>query len=84
MKLIVDFKCSNDHVTEGYVERDTQSIICGYCGEAANRIISPVHSVLNATSGDFPGATMKWAKNRERKIKQERKVVDNHGADAVW
>lgn len=84
MKLIFDFKCSNDHVTEGFVERDIHSIVCGHCGETANRIISPVQSVLNATSGDFPGATMKWAKNRERKIKQERKVVENHGADAVW
>jgi hypothetical protein len=35
----------------------------------AKRVISPIRSVLEPHSGDFAGATMKWARDRERKIK---------------
>jgi hypothetical protein len=39
----------------------------------ARKIISPVRSLLDPISGDFAGATMKWARDRERKMKKERK-----------
>jgi hypothetical protein len=38
------------------------------------KIISPVRSKLDPLSGDFLGATVKWMKNREQKLKQERKA----------
>ena len=37
-------------------------------------MISPVRSKLDPISGDFLGATVKWMKNREQKLKQERKA----------
>jgi hypothetical protein len=40
----------------------------------AQRIISPVRCSLDHISGEFPGATMKWAKQRQQKIKLERKA----------
>tara|TARA_B110000858_G_C17596632_1_gene378115 strand:+ start:611 stop:742 length:132 start_codon:yes stop_codon:yes gene_type:complete len=40
----------------------------------ASRIISPVRSLLDPISGDFAGATMKWARDREKKIQKERKA----------
>ena len=36
------------------------------CGAVAKRIISPVRCKLDGTSGDFPGAAIKWAREHER------------------
>jgi len=35
-------------------------------------MISAVQCTLDPLSGDWPGATMKWAKNRQDQIKRER------------
>jgi hypothetical protein len=40
------------------------------------RIISAPTVVLDPISGAFPGATMKWARDRQQKIKKERKVAN--------
>ena len=74
MRLLFDFQCSDNHVTEALVSSDVTEHPCGLCNKQANRILSPVRSKLDAISGDFPGATIKWAKNREKQIKHERKT----------
>ena len=74
MRLLFDFQCSDNHVTEAYVSSDVTEHPCGSCANTAQRIISPVRSKLDAISGDFPGATMKWAKNRQKQIEHERKT----------
>jgi hypothetical protein len=73
MLKIRDFKCPNGHIKEYFVSDDIELIRCE-CGEDAKKVISPIRSVLDPISGDFAGATMKWARDRERKIKQEQKV----------
>ena len=73
MLKIRDFKCPNGHVKEYFVSDDIELIRCE-CGEDAKKVISPIRSVLDPISGDFAGATMKWARDRERKIKQEQKA----------
>jgi hypothetical protein len=73
MRKLFDFKCSNGHCTEHLVEDSVTSIRCA-CGVESTRMISPVKTVLDHISGDFPGATMKWARHREQKIQQERKT----------
>jgi hypothetical protein len=40
--------------------------------KTASRMISAVQCTLDPLSGDWPGATMKWAKNRQDQIKRER------------
>jgi len=40
----------------------------------AKKLISPVRTKLDPISGDFMGATRKWERNREQKLKQERKA----------
>jgi|TARA_R100001530_G_scaffold135516_2_gene112914 hypothetical protein len=35
--------------------------------------------MLEVISGDFPGATMKWARDRQKKIKAERRETELHG-----
>ena len=84
MRIIRDFTCCNGHTTEKHIDRKTATIDCPDCSEIATKIISPVRSVLDVVSGDFPGATAKWARGRTKKIEKERKAVRNHGADAAW
>lgn len=74
MRLLYDFQCSDNHVTEAFVSSDVTEHPCGLCQKTAHRIISPVRTHLDAISGDFPGATMKWAKDRQKKIQKERKA----------
>jgi hypothetical protein len=74
MRLIFDFRCPDNHVTEALVASDETEHTCGLCNKIATRIISPVRCSLDPICGDFVGATMKWAKQREQKIKLERKA----------
>lgn len=84
MRLIRDFTCSNGHTTEKFIDSTCEAIDCPDCDETASKIISPVKSCLNVTSGDFPGATAKWLRGREKGIERERKAVRNNGPDAAW
>ena len=74
--MLFDFKCDSNHVTEKLVKSDTTDIECPVCGNKALRQISAVRSKLDHISGDFPGATMRWVKQREQKIKHERKTSE--------
>jgi hypothetical protein len=73
MKRMFEFRCVKDHVTEKYIDDDIKVVQCPHCGNDASRIISAVRTALDPISGDFPGATMAWERNRQEKIKQERK-----------
>ena len=72
MRRMYDFKCSEEHITEGYVAYETTTISCG-CGKVANRIISPVRVSLDGTDPIYVAAYDKWAKRHEDKQKQEAK-----------
>jgi len=74
MAIIIDFRCKNEHTTEKFIDSKTTEIQCPECSLMASRIVSPVRSLLDPLSGDFAGATMKWARDRERKIQKERKA----------
>lgn len=84
MRRLFDFKCTDGHVTEQFVDDETYESICKLCGKPATRIISPVRSMLDPISGNFPKATEKWVKNRTQRMKIENKAMDNHGSDAAW
>jgi hypothetical protein len=72
MRRMYDFKCSEEHITEGYVAYETTAISCS-CGKVANRIISPVRVSLDGTDPNFVAAYDRWAKRHEDKQKQEAK-----------
>ncbi len=74
MRIFIDFKCSNGHTTEKFIDNKTKEIECPVCSKIASKVISPVRSLLDPISGDFVGATMKWARDREKKIQKERKA----------
>jgi hypothetical protein len=67
-----DFKCSQEHITEGFVDYETTTISCS-CGAVAHRIISPVRISLDGTDPIFVSAYDRWAKRHEDKQKQEAK-----------
>ena len=69
-RRLYDFKCSSSHITEHYIDSEIETTKCTECGEEAQRIISPVSCSLDAVSGDFPGATMKWARDHEKASKK--------------
>lgn len=71
-RRLYDFKCSQEHITEGFVDYETTTISCS-CGNVANRIISPVRISLDGTDPNFVAAYDRWAKRHEEKQKQEAK-----------
>jgi len=70
-----DFKCPNEHVEEQWVDHNVTTSPCPLCSSEATRLISAPIAKLDPLSGDFAGATMKWAKQRAQKIEQERKAT---------
>lgn len=69
MIKVYDFKCPKGHITEQFVSDFTEEADCLECGESAWRIISGGNFKLDAISGDFPGATLKWAREHEKAAK---------------
>lgn len=69
-----DFKCENEHVEEKWVDHSVTTSQCSICGSQSKRLISAPLAKLDPLSGDFTGATIKWAKQRAQKIEQERKA----------
>lgn len=76
MLRIYDFQCPNGHIFESFVDPQLMHLPCTQCTDVADRLISPVRSILDPISGTFPGATMKWARDRAVKLEQERKASE--------
>lgn len=68
--MIFDFRCREcKALEEHWVNSETRTMECE-CGGVADRVISGVTSILDPISGDFPGATLSWAKHHEQAAKQ--------------
>ena len=72
-KRIYEFICSNDHLTEAYIDAEKRTTECTQCGQPAIRIVSKPMVKLEGVTGDFPGAAMQWERKRNEKIRQEQK-----------
>lgn len=68
MIRVYDFRCTNGHLFEAFVDDKSTVSRCG-CGADAKRIISPVTSLLDGSDPGFPGAAMKWEREHERSAK---------------
>jgi len=73
MKVLIDFRCPQGHLHEHFVDNETKHIQCQECPSLATKVISPIHFQLEGMSGDFPTAADKWVKNREEKMKYEKR-----------
>ena len=79
MKRMFEFKCSNDHITERFIDETMRTCKCSVCSKDAIRIISMPHVFLEGVSGDFPGASDSWVRKRAEKQQQEQKRAASHG-----
>ena len=67
MLRLYDFGCPNcGHTYETMVDVDVRTDTCPECARETSRLISAVRCKLDPISGDFPGATMKWARAHEK------------------
>ena len=65
MIKVYDFKSTNGHYYEEFVEEGATTSRCG-CGANATRVVSATPCVLDGASGDFPGRHMKWVREHEQ------------------
>ena len=65
MIKVFDFRCTNGHTFEEFVDGNITSSRCG-CGANATKIVSATQHILEGASGDFPGRHMKWVREHEK------------------
>jgi hypothetical protein len=74
MIRVFDFECSEcGSIEEKFIHSDVRTSVCSTCNQQSNRLIASPRSKLDPHSGDFAGATIKWAKQRQKQIEIERK-----------
>ncbi len=73
MLKVFDFKCTNGHIFEEFVDGSVTTSRCG-CGANATKIASATSFVLDGSTGDFPGRHMKWIKEHEEAGKRGREA----------
>ena len=71
MRLILDFKCEEGHVTERFIDSTTTSVPCGTCGSEAVKMLGLGTVMLDGTDPAFPSAYDKWATIREQRHRQQ-------------
>ena len=65
MIKVFDFRCTNGHIFEEFVDKNTTTSRCG-CGANATKIVSATQHILDGSSGDFPGRHSKWVREHEK------------------
>lgn len=73
MRRIFEFLCSDNHLSEAYIDDSERTIQCKECGKEAIRIVSKPNMKLEGISGDYPTAYDAWERKRSEKLKEERK-----------
>ena len=67
--MLFDFRCRKcGEKEEHWVSSSVYTVRCK-CGAEADRCAGGT-AVLDPISGDFPGATLKWARHHEQAAKQ--------------
>ena len=73
MRRIFEFLCSDNHISEAYIDDSERIISCKECGKDAHRIVSKPSMKLEGITGDYPTAYDAWERKRSEKLKEERK-----------
>ena len=79
-RRLYEFRCSNDHVTEQFVDETVKTSQCRECDEKATRIISPTGIYLEPFSGLYPSSYDRWTRVRAEKLAKEKKQNADHGS----
>ena len=70
MRRLFDFKCDNGHVNEFFRDVEVEEVDCPDCELKARKFVTPVKINRDVNS---PAGIARWAKQREKQIKHERK-----------
>lgn len=73
MRRIFEFLCSDNHLSEAYIDDSERMISCKECGKDAHRIVSKPNMKLEGITGDYPTAYDAWERKHAEKLKEERK-----------
>ena len=73
MRRIFEFLCSDNHLSEAYIDDSERTIQCKECGKDARRIVSKPMMKLEGITGDYPTAYDAWERKHAEKLKEERK-----------
>lgn len=73
MRRIFEFLCSDNHLSEAYIDDSERMLSCKECGKDAHRIVSKPNMKLEGITGDYPTAYDAWERKRAEKLKEERK-----------
>ena len=79
-KFLYEFLCTAEdpHSFERILDTKlTPNPVCPVFGEVSNLVFRAPRVSLDGCSGDFPGAAIKWEKQRAEKLSQERKKTPN-------
>ena len=76
MIKVFDFRCTNGHIFEDFVDSTCTATRCG-CGANATKIVSATPCILDGSPGDFPGRHMKWVREREEAGRKGREARES-------
>jgi hypothetical protein len=74
MRVLNDFRCANGHTLEYFIDNLSTDTQCQKCPERAVKVQRPILSRLDPHDRAFPGAFMKWEKDREKRKVDEAKT----------
>jgi hypothetical protein len=80
MRVLRDFHCAKEHITERYIDSEITSITCPVCGNEATRMLSCPPVQLNGLDPGLPGAWNKWADIR---MKRHIKMAEQKRKDGL-
>lgn len=73
MRLLRDFRCTDGHITERFIDSEVSDVPCETCGKQAEKTLGLGTVILDGTDPGFPGAYSKWATIREKRHRQQAK-----------
>ena len=73
MRVLRDFKCEKNHITERFLDSEIKTIDCPICEKTSHRMLGYGTISLDGTNPDFPGAYEKWARVREQRARKHKR-----------
>lgn len=78
MRVLNDFRCDpcGSLYVDQLVDNEAMTIACQHCDGLATKVRSVPNFILPGNDPGYPTAYDQWAKRREVKMAQERKLAD--------
>lgn len=69
-----DYQCAAGHIQESLESRETDAIDCGFCGEAARRVVSA--GAVAGAIGFTPRPTREHYVHLDRAVNAQHEIID--------